>query len=505
MKVLPVFLTMLMAVILGCAGGCVISKSSAGGGDLLWAKSSAGSDSEECYGITALSDDSIVVIGNFFGSATFGPDEANLTQFNESEIFIARYNPDGSLLWAKQAGGALYQSASGVTALSDDSIVVAGGFDGGTITFSEGENSQKILTSAGSCDIFITQYNPDGSLAWAKRIGGTYTDYAFGVTALSDDSTVVAGSIGSTVTFGEGEPNQTALNPSGNVGDLDIFIARYNPDGTLAWAKKASGEFSNHGYAIAGLPDNSSVIIGLFKDTATFGEGESNQTELTSEGKGIDQTVLISPGKDDMFIARYNPDGTLAWAKRAGGSPLCEGWAVAGLSDNSTVVTGKFEGSATFGKGEPNQTVLTSEGKDDIFIARYNPDGTLAWAKRAGGSSSDAGSGVTALPDNSIVVTGWFESRANFSEGESNRIVLTSAGSQDIFIACYNPDATVAWARSIGGSGFEAGSGATTLSDNSIVVAGPFTETVIFGRGETNETQLVSTSMQNIFIARFGP
>ncbi|MCX6646993.1 MAG: hypothetical protein NTY09_11670, partial [bacterium] len=340
MKASLIFLAILMVVILDFAGGCVTSHQSAGGGDLIWEKSSAGSDSEECFGITALSDDSIVVIGSFFGSATFGPDEANLTQFNKSEIFIARYNPDGSLLWAKQAGGARSQIPSGVTALSDDSIVVAGGFDG-TITFSEGESNQKILTSAGSCDIFITQYNPDGSLAWAKRVGGTYTDWAFGVTALSDDSTVVAGEIGSTVLFGEGEPNQTALDPSGNVGGMDIFIARYNSDGTLAWAKQASGVFSNHGYGIAALPDNSTVVIGLFKDTATFGEGESNQTELTSEGKDIDQTVLISPGKDDMFIARYNPEGTLAWAKRAGGSPLCEGWAVTGLSDNSTVVTGK--------------------------------------------------------------------------------------------------------------------------------------------------------------------
>ncbi|MCX6647216.1 MAG: hypothetical protein NTY09_12790, partial [bacterium] len=77
--------------------------------------------------------------------------------------------------------------------------------------------------------------------------------------------------------------------------------------------------------------------------------------------------------------------------------------------------------------------------------------------------------------------------------------------SQDIFIARYNPDGTLAWAKHVGGSGFEAGSGVTALSDNSIVVSGPFTGTVIFGRGETNETQLVSTSMQNIFIARFGP
>ena len=56
------------------------------------------------------------------------------------------------------------------------------------------------------------------------------------------------------------------------------------------------------------------------------------------------------------------------------------------LSDGSSLVTSFFWDTDTFGPGEPGQTLLTSAGGADIFVARYNPDGTLAWAKRAGGS-----------------------------------------------------------------------------------------------------------------------
>ncbi|MCK4719816.1 hypothetical protein KAU08_04115, partial [bacterium] len=97
-------------------------------------------------------------------------------------------------------------------------------------------------------------------------------------------------------------------------------------------------------------------------------------------------------------------DGDLFWAKQAGGTELDEGRSITALSDNSTVATGWFRDSATFGQGEPNETVLTSAGWRDIFIARYNPDGSLAWAKKAGGTSQDKGFGVTTLSDNSTVV-----------------------------------------------------------------------------------------------------
>jgi hypothetical protein len=74
-------------------------------------------------------------------------------------------------------------------------------------------------------------------------------------------------------------------------------------------------------------------------------------------------------------VARYNADGTLARAKRAGGADYDEGIGIAAMADGSFVVTGRFLGTATFGPGEAGETVLTSAGSADIFVARYNADG----------------------------------------------------------------------------------------------------------------------------------
>ncbi|MDY6950218.1 MAG: DUF4347 domain-containing protein [Thermodesulfobacteriota bacterium] len=67
--------------------------------------------------------------------------------------------------------------------------------------------------------------------------------------------------------------------------------------------------------------------------------------------------------------------GTLSefqWAKRAGGTATARGHGIAIDGSGNCLVTGRFQGTATFGAGEPNQTTLTSgDGSYDIFVAQY--------------------------------------------------------------------------------------------------------------------------------------
>ncbi len=397
-----------------------------GDGDLIWAVRAGGTDEDQGHVITTLSDDSTVVTGWFTGSATFGegePNETLLVSDGEEDIFIARYDADRILAWAKRAGGTDYEWGLGITTLADDSTVVTGWYLG-TATFGEGEPNETVLVDDGSGDIYVARYYPDGTLAWAKRSGGTDWDEGNGITTLSDDSTVVTGCFEGTATFGEGEPNETDLVAD---GDWDTFVARYNPDGTLAWAKRSGGTDYEWGYSITTLSDDSTVVSGQFETSATFGQGEPNET------------VLVSDGVFDIFVARYNPDGTLVWAKRAGGSERDEGHVITTLSDDSTIVTGECLVPAIFGEGEANETVLGPEGGLDLFMARYNPDGTLAWAKNSGGPGPESGWGITTLSDDSTVVTGTMSIFATFGEGEINETLLISAGGWDIFVARYAP------------------------------------------------------------------
>jgi hypothetical protein len=162
---------------------------------------------------------------------------------------------------------------------------------------------------------------------------------------------------------------------------------------------------------------------------------------------------------------------SLQWAKQAGGGGDNGGTGIAVDNSGNSYVTGYFDGSATFGAGEANQTTLTSASANDVFVAKYNSSGALQWAKRAGGVGFDEAYGIAVDGSGNSYVTGYFDGSATFGAGEANQTILTAAGgSLDIFVAKYNSSGALQWAKRAGGMVDEAGYGiAVDGSGNSYV------------------------------------
>ena len=302
------------------------------------------------------------------------------------------------------------------------------GWLSGTATFGEGGNQVSLVSSGFGGDIFIAKYNGDGSLVWAKRAGGIGNDQGKGIASYIDGSSIVTGWFSGTAVFGEGG-NQINLVNSDFGGDM--FVAKYNEDGSLVWAKRAGGNllFDNQvGEGITSYTDGSSVIVGYFSGTTIFGEGGN-------------QVNLVATGNNDVFIAKYNGDGSLAWAKKSGGANSDYGNGIASYSDGTTIITGYFSGIITFGEAE-SQVDLVSSGFEDIFIAKYNGDGSLVWTKRAGGTDYDGGNAIASYTDGSSIVTGRFDGTAIFGES-ANQVSLVSDGGYDNFIVKYNSNGTL--------------------------------------------------------------
>jgi len=116
-------------------------------------------------------------------------------------------------------------------------------------------------------------------------------------------------------------------------------------------------------------------------------------------------------------------------------------------TSGNSYVTGSFSGSSplTFGAGEANETTLISAGSTDIFVARYDGNGELVWAKQAGGITVDVGRGIAVDTSGNSYVTGFFgalfpvsDGSATFGAGEANETTLVTAGNEDIFVAKYS-------------------------------------------------------------------
>jgi len=178
----------------------------------------------------------------------------------------------------------------------------------------------------------------------------------------------VTGGFTGSPTFGGGEANETTLTSPGGITE-DIFVAKYDPDGNLIWARQTGGPTSSagyyvveNGYGIAVDGSGNSYVTGNFWGSAIFGAGDANETTLTSAGDW------------DIFVAKYDSGGNLIWAKRAGASNSDEAYGIAVDDLGNSYVTGRFNGSATFGAGEANETTLDSAGFDGSFVAKFSTD-----------------------------------------------------------------------------------------------------------------------------------
>ncbi len=336
-----------------------------------------------------------------------------------------------------------------------------------------------------------------GPLVWARRGGGRSWDQADQVVAFSDGSSVLAGSFYETATFGAGEAQQITVTSS---GFSDVFVARYNADGTLAWARAAQGADYSDDVVLAALSDESVVVAGRFRGLLTFAVGEATET------------TLVSVGKWDGFLARYNANGTLAWAHRLGGAgtDLVNG-ITPDVGDGFTLVGTYTDGSPVFGDGEPKETTLPYVWfMNDLFVAHYQANGQLDWATSAGGANSDTGQGgddvaesVTALADGSYLVVGRFHESLTFSRGDAKEVTLTSQNAYDGFVAKYDSTGTIDWAKRIGSSGSARMNSVSVLPAGDFILTGSFSATVVVGPGEPGSIALNSAGSSDVLVARY--
>ena len=332
------------------------------------------------------------------------------------------------LVWAKRAGGTGFDQGFGMAVDVAGHSYVTGIFED-SATFGPGETNETTLTSAGRDDIFVAKYDASGDLVWAKRAGGTTDDVGVGMAVDGSGNSYVTGIFSGSATFGPGDANETTLT---SAGSEDIFVAKHDASGDLVWAKRAGGTSPDQGLGIAVGGAGHSYVTGRFRGSATLGAGETNETTLTS----------AAPFDPDIFVAKYDASEDLVWAKRAGGASPDLGSCIAVDGAGHSYVTGIFEDSATFGPGEAYETTLTSAGSIETFVAKYDASGDLVWAKRAGGTSVDQGSGIAVDGAGTSYVTGVFVGSATFGAGETNETTLTSAGSFEISVAKYGPPPT---------------------------------------------------------------
>jgi len=247
--------------------------------------------------VAVAADGSVYVTGLFTAGVEFIGSGIKLSSRGAGDSFVARYNPNDQLIWALRAGGTAGDIGLGLAVEGNGNAVVTGNFSG-QATFADIDSpAAATLTSAGRIDGFVTKYDPQGQLLWARRAGGSGNDSGRGVAVDSAGEVYVSGSFSALASF----PSPGSSAELSSAGAEDLFVARYSPDGNLRWAQRAGGASTNRALAITIDQQQNSYLTGFFTAEATFGT-------LSLEGQG-----------KEIFLAKLSPDGAFLQAKSAGG------------------------------------------------------------------------------------------------------------------------------------------------------------------------------------------
>lgn len=189
-------------------------------GNFVWAKSFGGTSEDEGRSVCVDPSGNVITCGFFEVSVDFdpGPGTYSLTSNGVLDAFISKLDPSGTLIWANNTGAGGNDAAYGVTTDASGNIYSTGYFSN-TVDFDPGISSYTI-TSAGQYDVFIDRFDASGNFIWAKCLGGTGDEVAYGI-ALGGTTTVhTCGNFQNTCDF---DPNAGILNLISN-GTEDLFV-----------------------------------------------------------------------------------------------------------------------------------------------------------------------------------------------------------------------------------------------------------------------------------------
>ncbi|MDP4268131.1 MAG: SBBP repeat-containing protein, partial [Bacteroidota bacterium] len=279
---------------------------------------------------------------------------------------------------------------------------------------------------------------------WANNAGsGTTSDQGNSIAVDQCGNSYVTGYFKNTGKFGNFSVKSS--------GESDIFISKYNTFGNIRWVRSMGGGKDDIGNGVAADINGNVFVTGYIQDTVRIGA-----------------ITLISKGKKDFFIAKYDSIGNLLWAKSGGSANNDEeGIAVQSDLSGNCYITGYFQGKLNYGTDS-----IISKGDKDIFVMKLDVNGNMIWLKQIGGSLEDNVSGLAIDNTGNIYLTGYFRSTILYFG--STPLSNFGTNFNDVFIACYKPNGNLSWTKDAGGPSDEISNAiAVDLYDN-VYITGIF-------------------------------
>ncbi len=388
-----------------------------------------------------------------------------------------------SWIGASTAGGLGTTIARAIKAAPGGGYYITGQFD--TTAYFSGHT----VVSRGGADVFLARYGSSGNLLWIVTAGGPGDDAGWSLDLDADGNIYMTGWFDDSGTFNSVNVAPQTRTEVGNT----IFLARYSPEGDLAWVETGTSVFdgqsfeglANNGYGVAVDSADGLVYITALTAGVTIFSSEDGKT---GNGGGV--------SKYHMVVAQYGTDGNFRWAQTdmAGYGSVPFGIAVDNEGD--AYITGYYQNYTTFystnrkaisviGFSSAQSAINPDDDTGDAFLAKYDRYGDVLWVNHIGGYTA-VGNSVAVSPSGDVSLVGYagdvpvpdgdYATLVSTQGPEGavlmNTLYRTDPYNPDAFIVTYTPEGVLVRAIRIGHAGSEDAKGVAYDESGNLYVVG---------------------------------
>ena len=350
----------------GTNAAAVVKQSPAGAA--LWAVAitNTGAGNSSAFGVAAAPGGGVYLAGDVLGTNWIGTNQ--LTDHGNGDIFLARFDGNGSNLWVRNFGGTNtdFTIINSLAADPSGNVTVLGLLGGGAVTI--GTSNYNVVGQEG----VIIQLDPTGAVRWSQLLANEFPQYV----------TSSAGRLYVSVTTAtSGGTTNVVIGGVTYVTDRTWAVACLNgTNGQAIWVRGVGTRYgSSQGNPYAGY------VIDDVPRLAVSG------TNVFLTGAAYDSSAIfgaITVNFGDMrgqYLARYDTNGNVQVATTYGSLTTTPIAAVADANGN-VYVSGDFDTFSWFGKNLL-ATPVAARPYDGFFsqafLAKFDLNGNPLWARSA--------------------------------------------------------------------------------------------------------------------------
>jgi hypothetical protein len=375
-----------------------------------WGNALGGTQTDIGKDVTTDPSGNVILLAEFRLSydADPGAGTTTLTSQGGTDISIAKFDPNGNLLWAKSIGGSGDDIASRLATDSQGNIYISGAFRN-TVDFDPGMGVNSAISNGGA-DIFLLKLDENGDFLWVYANGSVQDDVAKDVAVNHLDQVYLTGFFRNTVQF----DHVSATAPLTSQGSADLFVLKLSQFQDFLSVYQAGGALDDDAQGMEIDNYGNVYVTGYFQGTCNFNV------------LGVAQNIT-SNGSNDAFVLKLNASNAFQWVRRVGGTGNDMARCLTIDKKDNVIFAGYFSGSVDFNPGAASD-IKTSNGGFDLMIVKLAPNGNYILGVAAGGISDDFTDGITVDNHNNIFTTGVMRNTVDFDPGPGVENVTVTGG-----------------------------------------------------------------------------